>query len=179
MIAADALLAAATFAKPHGVKGEISVAVAPDDMDFVEDATFVFVGLDGLMVPFAVQAVRPKGAETLLLTLKGIDSDTKAARLTGKTLWLEHATLAGDDDGDDADSEGFYLDDLIGYTLISDDNKVGVISGFDDSTENYLFIVTAADGSELLIPANTDLIIEVDTKSEIIYMNLPAGLINL
>ncbi len=82
MIAADALLAAATFAKPHGVKGEISVAVAPDDMDFVEDATFVFVGLDGLMVPFAVQAVRPKGAETLLLTLKGIDSDTKAARLT-------------------------------------------------------------------------------------------------
>ena len=46
MIAADALLAAATFAKPHGVKGEISVAVAPDDMDFVEDATFVFVGLD-------------------------------------------------------------------------------------------------------------------------------------
>ena len=179
MIAADALLAAATFAKPHGVKGEISVAVAPDDMDFVENATFVFVGLDGLMVPFAVQAVRPKGAETLLLTLKGIDSDTKAARLTGKTLWLEHATLAGDDDGDDADSEGFYLDDLIGFTVIAGGAPVGEITDYDDSTDNVLFILRRPDGSEALIPASDDFIDSVDTQERTIAMTLPEGLLAL
>ena len=179
MIAADALLAAATFAKPHGVKGEISVAVAPDDMDFVEDATFVFVGLDGLMVPFAVQAVRPTGAETLLLTLKGIDSDTKAARLTGKTLWLERATLAGDDDGDDADSEGFYLDDLIGFTVIAGGAPVGEITDYDDSTDNVLFILRRPDGSEALIPASDDFIDSVDTQERTIAMTLPEGLLAL
>ena len=157
MIAADALLAAATFAKPHGVKGEISVAVAPDDMDFVEDATFVFVGLDGLMVPLAVQA----------------------ARLTGKTLWLEHATLAGDDDGDDADSEGFYLDDLIGFTVIAGGAPVGEITDYDDSTDNVLFILRRPDGSEALIPASDDFIDSVDTQERTIAMTLPEGLLAL
>lgn len=177
MIGTDALLAAATFAKPHGVKGEISVAVDPADMEAVEESAFVFVDLDGLMVPFAVQAVRPKGAETLLLTLKGIDSDAKAARLTGKTLWLERAGLAAGDDEEDAD--GFYMEDLIGFAVCVGDENIGVVADYDDSTDNVLFIVRRPDGSESLIPASDDFIDDVDVDRRVITMTLPDGLLSL
>lgn len=174
MIPAAQLIEIGHFGKPHGIKGEMSAVIPDTDID-PSELSCVFVELDGLMVPFFIVSWRTKGSESVLLTFEGIDSQEKAALFTNKAIFAQ----ADDLPESEQDTEGFYLDDLIGYTLISDDNKVGVISGFDDSTENYLFIVTAADGSELLIPANTDLIIEVDTKSEIIYMNLPAGLINL
>lgn len=177
MIATDALYAAATFAKPHGVKGEISVAVDAADIELVEDAHFVFVDLDGLMVPFAVANVRPKGAETLLLTLKGIDSDSEASRLTGKTLWLEREGL---DFGEDAEGgEGFYLDDLVGFEVLAAGESIGVIEDYDDSTENLLFILRRHDGSELLLPASDDFIEAVDPDGRTIAMSLPEGLLTL
>ena len=81
-----------------------------------------------------------------------------------------------EDEDDDAD--GFYLEDLVGFDIVSGEETIGRIDGFDDSTDNLLFTVDR-DGAEILIPASADFIDEVDTDNNKIYMTLPEGLLNL
>ena len=78
MIDRSKLTRIGTLVKPHGIKGEISALF--DAGIFPEDGidTF-FVELDGLMVPFRIEAVRERGAESRLLTVKGILSQEDAA----------------------------------------------------------------------------------------------------
>lgn len=176
MIARSQLAEIGTFNKPHGIKGEISTSFDPEVIDLVDDFGHVFVELDGLMVPFTILSSRPKGSETLLLTLKGITDEKKASALTGLPLYIEESMLPEDlQDGDD----GFYIEDLIGFTLADGDTVVGVISGYDDSTDNVLFEVTAPDGAALLVPASPDLIEDVDIDGKTVTMSLPQGLLDL
>lgn len=175
MIPRSELAQIGSFAKPHGIKGEISVHIDGDTAELLPDLGSIFVDVDGLMVPFTIVSVRPKGAETVLLTLKGIDTQEKSARFTGKEVWVERSELPEDED-DDAD--GFYLEDLVGFDIVSGEETIGRIDGFDDSTDNLLFTVDR-DGAEILIPASADFIDEVDTDNNKIYMTLPEGLLNL
>ena len=161
------------FGKPHGVKGEIVGILDVDGLDINAD-DFVFTVLDGLYVPFRVTGVRSKGA-SYLLTLRGIDSDAKAEALAGHPLMME-VDLDEPEDG-----EGFYMDDMIGYSLVDEDGAaIGVIEDYDDSTaDNPLFVVKAADGAEILVPAAGELITDIDTEGRVLTMNLPEGLVNL
>ena len=79
----------------------------------------------------------------------------------------------------DGDDDVFYLEDFIGYTIIDSpgNNLIGTIVGFDDSTENFLFEVESQDGTEILIPAADDFIIEIDECKKQVIMQLPIGLI--
>lgn len=161
------------FGKPHGVKGEIYASLDADGLE-IEVGDFVFATLDGLDVPFRVLAVRPKGAG-VLLSLRSIDSEVKAALLANKTLRME-VDLGDDTDDDDGN---VYLEDLIDYTIVSDQITVGSVCDIDDSTaDNPLFVVATATG-EILIPAAADLINDIDNENKTIIMSLPEGLINL
>lgn len=164
-----------SFAKPHGIKGEISAHIDGDIIDLLPEMSCIFVDVDGLMVPFFVVSMRPKGAETVLLTLKGIDTQEQSAAFAGKEIWIERVALP--DDSDD-DAEGFYLEDLVGFDIISGGETIGRIDGFDDSTDNLLFTVVRG-GAEILIPASADFIDDVDSDNSKIFMTLPEGLLNL
>lgn len=73
MIATDNLTAIGQFGRPHGLKGEISAQIPNTDIDPGE-LLCIFVELDGLYVPFFIESWRTKGAESVLLTLDGVDS---------------------------------------------------------------------------------------------------------
>jgi 16S rRNA processing protein RimM len=65
----------------------------------------------------------------------------------------------------------------VGFDLVEASNgrKVGRIAAIDDSTANLLFELE--DGR--LIPANDDLIHDIDTKGKVIKMDIPEGLLSL
>ena len=159
------------FGKPHGIKGEI--AAMPDDGRDVEAGSFVFAEIDGIPVPFRVEGVRTKGAG-LLLTLKGIDTEAQAALLASKTILVESDKSDMSDPSDD-DSEGFFLDDLVGFTIVAGGEEVGLIDDVDFSTENALFIVDRK-GEEVLVPAAPELIDAIDAETRTVEMTLPTGL---
>lgn len=171
MIEAAQLTQIGRFGKPHGVRGEIS-AIADTDIGCLP---CIFVETDGLMVPFFVENVRAKGVESVLLTIEGIDTQEKAATFTNRPLYACTADLPEDDN----DEDGFYLDDLVGWTITDGETTVGTIEDFDDSTANYLFHVLATDGNTIIIPASTDLIEGADPDTKTLFMNLPEGLLDL
>ncbi|MCH5220873.1 MAG: 16S rRNA processing protein RimM [Muribaculaceae bacterium] len=163
-----------SFNKPHGIKGEISASFDDDVMDLLDDFNHLFVEIDGLMVPFTILSQRPKGRDSILLSLKSISDEKQAALLANRPIYIENELLP-----ESEDAEGFFMDDLVGFTLYNVEKLVGVISGYDDSTENVLFSVRLNGGQEVLVPASDELIEEIDVDKKMIAMVLPSGLLDI
>jgi 16S rRNA processing protein RimM len=70
---------------------------------------------------------------------------------------------------------------IIGFNLMDANNQqlVGSITGVDDNTMNILFEVERPDGKRILVPANEELIQEVNTDNRFISVQLPEGLLDL
>lgn len=177
MILSDEITAFGRVDKTHGIHGEMSVSLYPRAIDIdidVDAMRCVVLDIDGIYVPFFVKGSRQRGNGSLLLMLDGVDTDGEASSFTGKEIFALNNDL---DLAQDEDSDYLTLDDMPGYIIVdSDGTVVGTIGYVDDSTENVLFEVTAADGKAINVPAAEQLITDVDVDKKILYMNLPIGI---
>lgn len=171
------LIEAGRFNKPHGIKGEISATVTVDAD--LESARCLFVEVDGLMVPFFISAIRPKTAETSLITLDGVESEQQARPFVNQPFYLLPEDV--EDAGElDPDADGFYASDFIGFT-VSDSalGDLGEITDVDDQTDNVLFVVRTPGGKEILIPVADEFIDSIDVADRHITITLPDGIVDL
>ncbi len=170
--------------KPHGIKGEI-VATLDADID-LSRLTYIVTVIDGLHVPFFINSLRPRSAESVLLTLDGINNERDAAELSLLPLLVRKADLAHlgiDEDPDDGDGLSAY--DLVHYKLMDETSgsgpvELGVIDAIRELTaENWVFEVKTSDNRTILIPIADELITDIDQDHQTITMNLPTGLTDL
>lgn len=163
------------FLKPHGVNGEITLLRTMDDLE-LEDHSCLIVDIDGIYVPFFPTSVRPKGADTDLVMIDGIDNEQMASELTNKAAYVLKAELPTED----TDEGIMFADDFIGYEVILDSGEVlGKICRIEDSTANYLFIVETPAGNNLLIPVADEFVIGVDSDKKELTLSLPEGLLDM
>lgn len=159
--------------KTHGVKGELNVELfdcAEPDSDFAPEACLI-VEIDGLDVPFFVASSRMRGTASLLLTLDDLDSETDASALVGQTLYVYA-------DPDDV-NEDMTAGQLVGYEIIDAqaNASVGKVADIIELTpDNWYFSI---QGSGQLIPVVDEMILSVDSETQIIMMDLPEGLLEL
>lgn len=161
----------AKILKTHGIKGELNVELtdeAEPDEDFRSGAV-VILELDGLDVPFFVGSVRPRGADSLLLTLDDVDSEREAASLVGKTIYI-YADLDN--------SEEMTAGDLIGFSLVAVDESepIGTVEALTELTPGAWYFVL--DGGRL-IPVVDEFILSVDSERREVMVELPEGLLDL
>lgn len=175
MILSTELTAIGILLKPHGIKGEITMRIDCN----VDVATLrcIVLNIDGIYVPFFIDSARPRSSESVLITISGIDSEIKAKELCGKDVFTLRSDVQYDLDSGDGD--GFYLSDLIGFTLVTEEGQsLGVIESFDDSTENWLLMVRNED-EIIYVPVVDEFIVDIDHQQQILTMSLPDGLIDL
>ena len=155
--------------KAHGVKGEVSFQLDDDIFDRV-DADYLVLDIDGILVPFFMEEYRFRNDTVCLVKFCDIDTQQRAQELTGCDVYFPRA-LAEEADDD------LSLASLVGFTIVSapDGFPVGIIASIDDTTANILFELE--DGR--LIPANDDLIVDIDTEHRQIRMNIPEGLLDI
>ena len=105
-----------------------------------------------------------------LMKFEDVDTQQRANELTGCDVYFPRA-LAANDEGDVS------LSLLVGFDLVEANGgtAIGRIAAIDDTTANLLFELE--DGC--LIPANDDLIRDIDTKRKTIKMEIPEGLLEL
>ncbi len=176
MITRDELIAIGRYNKPHGVAGEISATIDVD-MDTLQGLSCLVTDIDGIFVPFFVNACRPKSQETVLLTIDGIDNEKEVSRLVNHDIYALKRDYR--QESLDSDADGFPLDYFIGFELHdSDGQRVGEITDVDEQTENAIFIVDR-EGAELMVPATDELIVEFDLDKKVMVMDLPQGLLDL
>lgn len=155
--------------RPHGVKGELVFWYDDDVFDRV-DCDYLVLSVDGILVPFFIDEYRFRSADTVLLKLCDVDTQERAAALTGCDVYFPTA-LGGPDE------DHLSLAALVGYMLVSasDGTEVGRIVRVDDATANILFELE--DGR--LIPAAEELMEDLDTENRKISVRLPDGLLDI
>ena len=159
--------------KTHGVKGDISFHFTDDVFDRV-DADYVFIETEGLQVPFFFEDYRFRSEETALVKFDGIDDATRAAQLTGCDVYFPRELA-------DTGAGELTWTEIVGYAIADSNTKqtIGEITAVDLSTINTLFEVRTPEGLSLLIPANDDLIDEIDRQERRITMRIPEGLMEI
>ncbi len=174
MIEKDDLLPVGKFQRTHALKGELN-ALLDIDPEYFEEENPLIVDMDGIMVPFYLDTVRPKGASSFLIKLDGVDSEESARQFVNKAIYAGRESLS-----EFIGEEYRIAEDMEGYRVIDETlGELGVLSHIDDSTENALLVVDTPDGGELLIPAVDDFILSVDDDNATVFTAVPQGLIDL
>ena len=170
MIKEEGLSKIGQFAKPHGIKGEISL-ITDYDISAIPCDPYIVCDMDGIWVPFFIESCRQKSSATTLIKFEKIDSEDKVKLLTGKAAYLPSDMIMPYDD--DAPGQNY----IIGYTVTDDKlGVIGKITDVDDSTINTLLIVDY-NGSEVLIPAALITTIHKDSKTT--NVSLPEGFLEI
>jgi len=173
MIRQEEVFRIGRIGRPHGIKGEVIFMFNDDVFDQV-DADYLILQVDGILVPFFIEEYRFRTDESVLLKLEGIDTQEQARELTHCEVFFPRA-LALDQE------EGVSWAQIVGFQIVNAAGlmPIGTIASVDDSTENVLLEVTSDTGKELLIPAASALIQDIDEAHRVIIMDLPEGLLSL
>jgi 16S rRNA processing protein RimM len=158
--------------KPRGVGGEMAVTV-PASLDWTDDIDCLVCSLDGILVPFFLESIRPKSSTTILVKFEGYDSVESTSRFMGVTVYMPLRFVAESDEEEPSWSS--FLDWRV---VDSKTGPLGTVDAVDDSTPNILFQVRDG-GRERIIPANPEWITRVDRKNRTLMYNLPEGLTEL
>ena len=176
MITRDELIAIGHYNKPHGVAGEISATIDVD-VDLLRGLSCLVSEVDGIFVPFFVNACRPKSSETVLLTIDGINNEMDATLLVNADIYALKREY--NERSIEEDADGYPLDYFIGFELNDvQGNRIGEIIAVDEQTENAIFIVNRGE-EECMVPAADELIVEFDLDDKTMVMDLPQGLLEL
>ena len=157
------------FLKPHGTKGEIGLQ--GDTFALGDRCDFVACDIDGILVPFFFESVRPKNGDTLIAKMERMETADEVRYLTNRDAFIPRKWVEESDEV----SLGYF----IGFT--AEDRSaghIGEIVDIDDSTINTLFVVEN-NGEEFLIPAQEELIADIDHDRQTIVFDLPKGLVSL
>ena len=170
MIKSEEVYRIGKLSKPHGIKGEISLMFQDDVFDRVE-AEYLVLGIDGILVPFFMEEYRFRSDELALVKFEDIDSQERAAELTGCEVFFPRALAEIDD------NEELSYAQIVGFEIVDDNSgkSVGVIASVDNSTDNVLFELENGG----LIPVADDWIKNIDGNKRQIVMTLPEGLLDL
>ena len=163
MIKEEDLSKIGQFAKPHGIKGEISLITDYDIPDISCDP-YIVCDMDGILVPFFIESYRQKSSATTLVKFENINSEENVKLLSGKEAFLPSEMMPEEDEETAT---------LTGYTIVDEKlGTIGRITDIDDSTFNILLIVDCK-GSEVLIPAA--LVTAINRENKTAEVSLPEG----
>jgi 16S rRNA processing protein RimM len=160
------------IAKPHGLKGSMTVLFdqdIPNDLSAI-DSVFVLQG--NSLVPHFLKDISVKGNKAYVM-FEDIDSLEKAEVISKCLLYLPKSTRPKSGKND------FYEDEIIDFKVIDiHSGGLGSVTGVVKSGLQSLLSVTNGD-KEHLIPINDVFIVKVDKKKSIIEVNLPDGFLDL
>ena len=156
--------------KQHGVKGELVVRLKRGIYLEDIDAEFMHFDIDGGLVPFKIRSVRSKNDTDILVSFYDTERESTVLRMINSDVYVENEDI-------DADAE---VDDLTMFTgwLARDvkSGELGRVTDVIEITNNPLFVIDH-EGDELLVPANDDLIEQIDDENKVLVFDLPEGLI--
>jgi len=156
------------ISKLNGYKGELVLASGDDD--FLEEK-FLFMKIDGIDIPFAVENIFEKGGN-VIVKFEDVDNEEQAVMFMNQEVFMEQKRKKK--------SRGVEsILDLVGFHLLdSASGDLGPIIRIDEFPHQQI-AVCIVNGKEILIPLNDDFIDEIDDENKQIKVTLPDGLVDI
>ena len=173
MISDDSVYKIGFISKAHGLHGELNFHFTDDIFDS-GDSPYLLIRVDGIIVPFFIENLRYRSDNVAIVKLEGIDNIEQTQQLVGNDVLFERNKTI------ETDQDGYTLEYFIGFQVFDSDGILkGIITGVDEQTENWLFIVESNDGSVHYIPAHSAFILSINSETKEIRMQLPEGVWDL
>lgn len=175
MINLDHCILLGTLSKTHGVKGNLLLRLKHLGFENIIKMESVFIIIDNLPVPFFVSEYTHHHSDELMLHFDDIDSQDKAKKYVGFEVWLDVKSVQKSKSSDSPSS----MSRMIGYEVV--DKQLGSLGKLNEVIEvkqNPLLQILNSSG-EILIPLQSEFVIEIDDKKKLIHVDTPEGLVDV
>ena len=156
--------------KPHGIKGELKILLFNEESKSLKNDQIVFLkNSKDSFFKYKIENVIYSMKKNRIKFFE-IDSIDSADKLRGYTLSISRS------DFPELEEDEYYLNDLIGYTLLDKtNNNYGCVDDTFHFPANDVLSVSLND-KEYLIPIIDDIILDIDHDSRLIIINPISGL---
>lgn len=162
-----------SITKAIGLKGELLLKNVSSEIDTAQKMEFVFLSINNQLTPFLAEKISFRKKGEALLKLNGINRIEQTLEFLRKDVYLPDSFKLKKEAG------FFEYKDLIGYS-VKDKNHgdIGEVSQVLSYPQQEI-IEIKFKGKEILLPANETFIEKINQKSKTLFVNAPAGLIDL
>lgn len=161
----QAYIEAGRITSTHGVHGELKIEVWLDTPEDLKHYRRIFIdGQERKLLSVRQQS------RFVIAKLDQVDDINAAQPFKGKTVYIarEDAPLP---------PGGYFLQDLLDAKVVLEDGSpVGVLTEILERPANNVYVVTAPDGKEILIPVVPAFIIRADAENGIVTVRLLEGM---
>jgi 16S rRNA processing protein RimM len=158
--------------KSFGIKGQLSCYFDTDEPEKYADLDAVFIDLDGEKLPYLIENIQYRGANTFVIKFQDVDEE-EAKSLIKAELYLPMSELPP------LTGNRFYFHEVIGFKVIDEEKgDIGVCRDFIDISHHPIMQIDH-EGTEILIPAIDEIFKNVDRENKQIHIAAPEGLIDV
>jgi len=163
-------LAVGLLRKPHGLLGDLLMEIYTDFPERIRPGTILFVGDE--YRPLKITRRRPHN-NGLILGFEGIATPDEAGKYRATLAYVPTADRPALPAGE------YYHHEIIGLTVLEETGKeLGTLTEIIETGANDVYVVKPAVGSELLLPALKEVILEVDLAAKTMRVHLLPGLMD-
>lgn len=161
-------LAVGRVLRPHGIRGDLLVEASNDFLQSLQPESELILGEQG--ATYSVVSIRPHQGR-FLLKLRGCADRDQAEQFRGLEILIPADRIGPLPPG------VYYHWQIIGLEVVElEGRSLGAVSEILETGGNDVYVVRSASGAELLLPAISSVILEIDLEKQRIRVAVPEGL---
>ena len=155
----------------NGLKGVMKVIPFTDDITRFERLNKVYIEFEKKLEEFEIEKIRYQ-KNTVLIKFKGIDDIDEAEKYKEAYIKIKR------EDARQLDDNEYFIVDLIGIDVYTEkDELLGILTDVYSTKSNDIYVIKDELGKQILLPAISDVIKNVDIKNKKMIVHLIPGLL--
>ena len=155
----EQFLQVGVISSTHGIRGEVKVFPTTDDPARYKKLKKVLLDTGKERLELELQSVK-FFKQFVIVKFKGIDNINDVERYKGKPL------LVAREDAVKLKRDEYYIADLIGIEVYTEDGRFGVLRDVMETGANEVYIIDSDEHGEVLVPAIRQCILDVDVEKK-------------
>ncbi len=166
----EGLLRVGVFANTHGIKGEIKVFPTTEDVNRFYKGLPLLLDTGKDYMELEVASVK-HFKNMVILGFRGIQSINDIERYKGRDLYVTRENAIPLEENE------YYISDVIGAAVVTEEGEsLGVLKEVLQTGANDVYVITLANGKEVLFPVIPDCVKDVDVENKKIIVHVMKGL---
>ncbi len=153
-----------------GIKGMVKIKPFTDDINKFDKFKKIYIKKENTKKEYQIEEVKYH-KQMVLMKLKGINTPEEADLLRGSYLIINR------EDEEPLEEGEYYIIDLLGSEVYTDENVLlGKLEDIYNTGSNDIYVVKDELGKQVLLPAISDVIKNIDIKNKKITVHIVSGL---
>ena len=154
-----------------GIKGMVKVKPFTDDINKFDKFKKIYIKKENTKKEYQIEEVKYH-KDMILIKFRGIENPEQANLLRNSYLMIDREEEKPLEEGT------YYIVDMIGMDVYTDEGeKLGNIEDIFNTGSNDIYVVKNELGKQILLPAISDVVKNIDMENKKMVVHLISGLI--